>query len=61
MRKKRNLRVTKWLNMTPAVAVCTSCNQEFQAPMVALRRTSDAQANLQQQFDAHQCQPQDSE
>jgi hypothetical protein len=53
--RKRNLRVIKWLSMTPAVAVCTFCNREFKAPMEALRRTTDAQANLQQQFDAHKC------
>jgi hypothetical protein len=53
--KKRNLRVVKWLSMTPAVAMCTLCSQEFKAPMEALRRTTDAQTNLQQQFDAHKC------
>lgn len=53
--RKRNLRATKWLGMTPAVAVCTSCSREFKAPMSALRRTADAQANLQEQFDTHQC------
>jgi hypothetical protein len=54
--KKRNLRVTKWLGSTPAVAVCTLCSREFKAPMSALSRTTDAQANLQQQFDRHKCQ-----
>lgn len=54
--KKRNLRVVKWLSMTPAVAVCTLCSREFKASMNALRRTADAQANLQQQFDTHKCQ-----
>lgn len=43
--------------MTPAIAVCTLCSREFKAPMDALRRTADAQANLQQQFDTHKCQP----
>jgi hypothetical protein len=57
---KRNLRVVKWLSMTPAVAVCTFCNREFKAPMSALSRTTDAQANLQQQFDGHKCQAEDS-
>lgn len=31
--------------MTPAIAVCTSCNRDFKAPIDALRRTADAQAN----------------
>jgi hypothetical protein len=52
---KRTLRVLKWLSTTPAVAVCTSCAQEFKVPMSALTRTADAQANLQQQFDRHTC------
>jgi hypothetical protein len=54
---KRILRVTKWLGMTPAVATCAACGQEFKAPMDSLRRTKDAQENLQGQFDRHACQP----
>ena len=52
---KRNLRVIKWLSMTPAVGVCTVCNREFKVPMTALSKTRDAQFNLQQQFDQHKC------
>jgi len=58
--KKRNLRVAKWLSSTPVVAVCTVCSREFKAPMSALSRTVDAQANLQQQFDRHTCQAEDA-
>jgi hypothetical protein len=36
---KRNLRVTKWLAMTPAIGVCTACNKEFKGPMAALAFT----------------------
>jgi hypothetical protein len=52
---KRNLRVTKWLSTTPAFGVCTSCSKEFKVPMSALTKTTDAQVNLQQQFDRHEC------
>lgn len=52
---KRVLRVTKWLSTTPAIAVCSSCSREFKAPMSALCRTRDAQVNLQEQFDRHEC------
>jgi hypothetical protein len=52
---KRNLRVTKWLSMTPAVGVCTSCSREFKVPMTALSKTKEAQVNLQQQFEQHKC------
>jgi hypothetical protein len=57
---QRRLRVVKWLSTTPAVAVCTLCSREFKVPMSALRRTADAQASLQEQFDRHKCEPQDS-
>jgi hypothetical protein len=32
----------------------------FKVPMSALRRTADAQASLQEQFDRHNCEPPDS-
>ena len=51
----RNLRVTKWLSSTPAVGVCTACSKEFKVPMSALTKTKDAQVNLQEQFDQHEC------
>ena len=57
---QRRLRVVKWLSTTPALAVCTLCSREFKVPMSALRRTADAQASLQAQFDRHKCWPLDS-
>jgi hypothetical protein len=56
---QRRLRVVKWLGTTPAVGVCTLCSQEFKVPMNALKRTVDAQASLQGQFDAHGCDVED--
>ena len=60
---QRRLRVVKWLSTTrttPAVGVCALCSREFKVPMIALRRTVDAQASLQEQFDRHKCEPEDS-
>src|SRR5438552_18033738 len=57
---QRRIRVVKWLNTTPALGVCTLCSREFKVPMSALRRTADAQASLQEQFDRHNCEPPDS-
>ncbi len=57
---QRRIRVVKWLNTTPAVGACTLCSREFKVPMNALKRTADAQANLQEQFDRHKCQSLDS-
>ena len=52
---KRRLRVTKWLGMTPAVAVCTFCNREFKVPLTELKKTAAAQQFLQTEFDRHKC------
>src|SRR5947207_13593010 len=57
---QRRLRIAKWLSTTPAVGVCTICGREFKVPIIALRRTADAQASLQEQFDRHKCEPQES-
>jgi hypothetical protein len=57
---QRRLRVAKWLTTTPAVGVCTLCGREFKVPMSALRRTADAQASLQEQFNRHKCESEDS-
>jgi hypothetical protein len=53
--QKRNLRVLKWLGTIPAIAICTSCNCEFKAPMSALKRVADAQESLRIQFAEHKC------
>jgi hypothetical protein len=52
---KRNLKVTKWLGSIPAIGVCNACDKTFKVPMTALHTTTDAQTNLQQQFDFHKC------
>jgi hypothetical protein len=56
---QRRLRVVKWLSSTPTIGVCTFCGREFKAPMSALTRTADAQANLQGQFEGHKCERED--
>jgi len=52
---QNRLRVVKWLSTTPAIGVCTLCSREFKVPMSALKKTADAQASLQEQFDRHKC------
>ena len=54
---QRRLRVSKWLNTTPAIGVCTLCSRELKVPFSALRRTADAQTDLQERFDRHRCEP----
>jgi hypothetical protein len=57
---QRRLRVAKWLSTTPALGVCTLCNREFKVPLSSHRRTADAQASLQEKFDRHECEPEDT-
>ena len=57
---QRNIRVVKWLSSTPAIGVCTFCSPEFKVPMSALTRNADAQASLQEQFDRHKCEREES-
>jgi hypothetical protein len=57
---QRRLRVVKWLNTAPAIGVCTLWSREFKVPLSALRRTADAQTDLQEQFDRHNCDPEDA-
>jgi hypothetical protein len=52
---KRAIRIAKHIGAVPCVARCTTCNQEFKAPLSALRSVKDATDNLQKQFDLHQC------
>jgi hypothetical protein len=58
---KRAVRIVKHVGSVPCIAACTACGKQFTAPLSALRRVSDAQANLQQQFDRHKCQNEDAE
>ena len=53
---KRAVRIVKHLGPVPCVAACTLCGREFKAPLAALSRVTDAQADLQAQFDRHECQ-----
>jgi hypothetical protein len=52
---KRILKVTKWLGMTPTVAICAACNAEFKVPVSSLKSTQASRNSLQQQFDTHDC------
>jgi hypothetical protein len=52
---KRILRVAEWLGITPAIGLCAACGQKFKVPLSALKRTTDAQQDMQAQFDRHVC------
>ena len=57
---KRALRVVKWLGSTPAIGVCAFCSKQFKVPMTALAKTTEAEANLHEQFDRHKCSHEDA-
>jgi hypothetical protein len=57
---KRNLRVAKWVGTIPVVAVCTVCNREFKVPVSSMKRVSDAQQLLQNEFAEHECKSEDA-
>jgi len=56
----RAVRIVKMMGAAPYMAACTSCGQQFHAPLSALRSRKDATDNLQKQFDAHKCAVPDS-
>jgi hypothetical protein len=55
----RRLRVVEWISIVPAIAICTTCAERFTVPVAALSRAM-AQANLQYQFDRHECKRSDA-
>jgi hypothetical protein len=60
MMTKRAVRIVKLVGSVPCVAACTVCGKQFTAPLSALRRATDAQAHLQEQFDRHKCQEEEA-
>jgi hypothetical protein len=56
---KRSLMIVEWIITTPSAGVCVFCDQQFKVPMTVPTTTSDAQANLQEQFDQHKCKSED--
>ncbi len=55
MARQRNLRVIQWIGTVPAICICTYCATNFQVPLDALKRTSNAQESLRKQFAEHKC------
>ena len=53
---KRKLRIVRRTNNIPVLGVCEFCNMQFPAHH-PLSGQSEAQAAIQQQFNAHKCEP----
>jgi hypothetical protein len=54
------MRITRTISGTPVAAVCTECTREFKLPMTMMGKTSGARANLEELFDRHKCEGEDS-
>jgi hypothetical protein len=57
---KRNLRIIKRVKNVPVIGICEACKVQFQAEHQPAGQQSRAQAVIQQQFNAHKCQPADA-
>jgi hypothetical protein len=58
---KRNLRVIKRSRNIPVVGICELCNAQFHVEPRPHSQPSEAQAAMQQQFNAHTCKPEAAE
>ena len=56
---KRKLRIVRRTNNIPVLGVCEFCNMQFPAHH-PLSGQSEAQAAIQQQFNAHKCEREDA-
>jgi hypothetical protein len=56
---KRNLRIIRRTKNIPVLGICEFCNMQFPA-RYPLSGQAEAQAAIQQQFNAHKCEPADS-
>jgi hypothetical protein len=56
---KRNLRIVRRTKNIPVLGICQFCQMQFPA-RYPLSGQGEAQAAIQQQFNAHKCEPADS-
>ena len=52
---KRNLRIIRRVKNVPVLGICEYCNMQFPAPLHPHIQQGEAQAAIQQQFNAHTC------
>jgi hypothetical protein len=57
---KRELRIVKRIGPAPYLGVCVRCNQQFRVTYGKEFTVEDATRVVQEQFDAHKCEPMDS-
>jgi len=52
---KRNLRIIRRVKNVPVLGICEYCNMQFPAELHPHIQQAEAQAAIQQQFNAHIC------
>jgi hypothetical protein len=52
---KRNLRIIRRVKNVPVLGICEYCNMQFPAELHPHIQQAEAQAAIQQQFNAHKC------
>jgi hypothetical protein len=57
---KRTLRIVKRTRNVPVLGICEFCNAQFPADPHRLGQLGNAQASIQEQFNAHTCKPEDA-
>ena len=57
---KRNLRIIRRVRNMPVLGICEFCNAQFHASPHPGSQQAEAQAAIQQQFNAHKCKPEDA-
>jgi hypothetical protein len=56
---KRNLRIIRRVKNVPVLGMCENCGMRFPAELHPHIQQGEAQAAIQQQFNAHKCKPVD--
>jgi hypothetical protein len=56
---ERRFLILKYMGRTPYLATCERCNLKFFTPTELSRKPVEADQNLRNRFEIHQCRPED--
>jgi hypothetical protein len=52
---ERRLTILAYINKTPSFAMCDKCHLKFFTPKELTKKPAEADANLRQKFEIHEC------
>ena len=52
---ERRLTILAYINKTPSFAMCDKCHLKFFTPKELTKKPAEADANLRQKFEKHEC------